>query len=135
MAGSRVTGVSIAEVTAAVAAEKCDAPVVVIAPAGDDAPIAQFLHAGARDVAALEPADRLMHIIRRETGGLRDRRALKHHKKVLDDYEHRLLYILGRAEKRQARVPAAEQPRVQTDAADPVVSPVETPRRRLTPRG
>ena len=125
VAGSQEAGVSVAEVTAAVTAEKCDAPVVVIAPAGDDASIAQILHAGVRDVAVLEPADRLIHIIRRETGDLRDRRALKHYKKVLEEYEQRLLYFLGRAEKRQAGTVTAEQPSTQIDAVDPAVSDVE----------
>lgn len=124
LTGSRVTGIDVSEVTAAVTERNCDAPVVVITPPGDETPIAEMFSAGARDVAGLEPADRLKHIIHREFLDLRDRRALRHYKHVLEEYEHRLLYFLGRAEKRQGQNPPGEQPPLQTDAADPAVSPV-----------
>ncbi len=119
LTGSQLPGVSVAQVTAVAAEKDGDVPVVAIAPPGDDASITQILHAGVRDVAALEPYDRLLHIIKRELADLRDRRALRHYKKILGEYEQRLMYFLGRAEKRQGKTSPGEQTGVKIDTAVP----------------
>ncbi len=119
--GPRLPGITVTQVMDAVTAEKSDAPVVVITSAGVEAPMSEILRADVRDVAALEPIERLVHIIRRESSDLKNRRALKHYKKVLEEYEHRLLYFLGRAEKRQAVTSPGERPVMQSDAVEPTI--------------
>ncbi|MEJ2762163.1 MAG: diguanylate cyclase, partial [Gammaproteobacteria bacterium] len=126
VAGNRVTGISVSQVTATVREQKSDAPVVVIISPGDEASIGGVLDAGVRDAAVLNPTDRLVHVIKRETADLEDRRALKIYKGVLEQYEDRLLYFLDHAEKRQAQTPSGEpQASLDRDADNPVASAME----------
>lgn len=66
-----------------------DLPMVIITDPGQENGVLDLLHAGARDVVAIDQHERLKHIVNREIGDLRIRRAQRQSEKMLHETEKR----------------------------------------------
>jgi diguanylate cyclase (GGDEF)-like protein/PAS domain S-box-containing protein len=66
-----------------------DIPLVVISDSTDDSSFTEALKKGARDIASLEEPERLLHIIKREIGDLKNRKQLRRSEQMLHEAEKR----------------------------------------------
>lgn len=71
-----------------------DIPLVVITPARQISPVTDELKAGARDVVGMDQPERLLHVVKREVGDLKNRKSLRRAEQMLHESEKRARHLI-----------------------------------------